>query len=196
MSPLSFISAGVFPNTYSQPAVLPHNTGFHAAKGYGSPLYGGNMYYNYAHPVNAQYWTGHSLAAGYHQYPQAYGGYGQYGQPYYSGYGGYQSWNYPQQYGNMGVHPAYSGQYMHYPNFNANYWTGHHNMYPVYPMYPVHGMQGYPHPVPYGQYPYHPGYYYGRPRGFLGGLGQSKMVKGLLGALLVGAVAGKIARGK
>ena len=174
-----------FPNTYA-----PVSNGFHAAKGYASPMYTGNQYYNYAHPVNAQYWMGHSLPAGYQQYPQPYGyqqgGYVQYGQ-----YG--QSWNYPQQYGYWGVHPAYSGQYVHYPTFNANYWTGHHQMYPV------HGVPAYPYHMPYGHapYPYYrQPYYYGRRRGFLGDFARSNLAKGLLGALVVGAIAGKVARGK
>ena len=185
-----FISAGFYPNTYAQPTVAPYNAGFHAAKGYATPMYTGNFYNNYAHPVNAQYWTGHSLPAGYQKYPQSYG-YSQYGQP---NYYGYQSWNYPQQYGYMGVHPAYSGQYLHYPNFNANYWTGHHQMYPI------HGVPVYPQQYPYGhygmQYPYYHGPFYPRPRGFLDGIARSKVAKGLLGALVVGVVAKKIARGK
>ena len=150
-------------------------------------MYTGNFFNNYAHPVNAQYWTGHNLPVGYQQYPQQYG-YQQYGyQP--GGYG-YQSWNYPSQYNYWGVHPAYSIQYAHYPNFNANYWTGHHGMYaPVYP----HQMPYYGHP----QYPYYQQpYYYGRRRSFMGDFARSGLAKGLLGALVVGVVAGKVARGK
>ena len=187
-----FCPAPFYPNSYAAPVPFhAANTGFHAAKGYGSPQYTGNFYNNYAHPVNAQYWTGHSLPGGYQNYPQqygyqqgVYGGYMQYGQPY--GAAGYQSWNYPSPYNYWGVHPAYSAQYAHYPNFNANYWTGHHGMYaPVYP-----------HHVPYyghAQYPYYrQPYYYGRRKPFL----QSGLAKGLLGALAVGVIVGKVARGK
>ncbi|KAL4223754.1 hypothetical protein ACF0H5_017220 [Mactra antiquata] len=203
-----FQGAGTVPNTHFQGASALGGTGAvqntfiqgapsnFAARGYSNTPVVPNTYLNA--PVHGQFWTGHVQP-----YPQQYGnyynpayaGYNQYGSGYYPATP-YQ--HYPQQY------PAYGqyDQYGYYPNFDAQYWTGSHFPQVYSPVYQQHGVPVYHHGMVYpGQYVHHPQYARGYPypykpykKGFLGGTG-SGLAKTLLGAVVVGTVAGAVARG-
>ena len=183
------VNRGSFPPK-QQFSTFPSNKGYF-------PAQAGGLDYYYTQPVNAQYWTGppatHIHAPHYKQ--PLY-------QPYPNQFG---LWNQPQ----TGLYPWNAVQY---PTFDANYWTGAHfnpNYYgPVYPQphpvyqHPVYHPQTVYHPAYYqramypGHYLYHPAPFGSDPykqRGFFGGTGQG-LAKGLLGALLVGVVAGAVAR--
>ena len=153
-------------------------------------------------PVNGQYWTGHP--APYYnqqQYQMPYGSQGQYwGGQYMQPYYGYDQYGYGYNHPQMGYN-NYNGQY---PHFDANYWSG--NLYQHNPMNihqtPYHYQQAMYYPGHHGMYQpmygHHPGLpYYRKPfgRGFLGGTGGD-VAKGLLGAVLVGVIAGKVVKGK
>lgn len=196
-------TAGTVPNTYYQGASLvPNLQG--AAKGYSNTPVIPNTYMNT--PVHGQYWTGQAVNQYYPQYTQqqygaynqqGYGSYDQYGSNYYPTAGlPLQQQYYPQQYSVYGQ----NNQYGHYPGFDAQYWTG--NYYPQHvPVY-QHGMPVYQGGMVYpGQYVRHPQYpgaypYSHKPykKGFLGGP-KSGLAKTLLGAVVVGTVAGAVARG-
>lgn len=182
----------MYPNTYYQGNAYGLNDG---TKGYSNyqtypPSYTST-------PVHGQYWTGYAQSYPQHA-PQQYGTYGSYNTGYLQN-GAYV----PQQFYSQ-PYPQYGPvNYGHYPGFDARYWTGNHYQQPV-PVYhqPVpmyhHGVPVYP---AYPQYPnhYYPKgypYYKKRPgKGFLGGSGDG-IGKTLLGAVVVGAVAGAVARGK
>ncbi|KAL4225393.1 hypothetical protein ACF0H5_016082 [Mactra antiquata] len=171
-----------------------------AAKGYYTAT-GWNGYSSY--PLNTQYWTGNPAQyIPYHQYS-----YNSYPYEQYPG----QYVHYPQPYGYVQHQTGYNQYYGKYPNFNAGYWMGqaYHpaHLQPIYMQHPAVYM---PHPPVYHQPPmyYQPVFYnghwvsqpiYAHPgkyhdRGFLGGTGGD-LVTGLLGAVLVGTIAGKVARG-
>ncbi|XP_053375727.1 histidine-rich glycoprotein-like [Mercenaria mercenaria] len=194
-------------SNYYYPSAGFNNFPHPAAKGY-FPVSAVNSY-NY--PLNGQYWTGQPYH--YTKYPQ----YPQYQNQLYWNHPGHYQYH-PQQYGF--AHPAtgYNNHYRQYPSFDAQYWMGH-NYYPshiasaymhpapIHPMYmhqgPIYHQPSYyqGHHVMYnGHYPYHAVQYPAYPyyvdhydRGFFGGTG-GELAKGLLGALLVGTVAGTVAR--
>lgn len=168
-----------------------------AAKGF-YPVSAVNTYNKY--PLNGQYWTGQPLSfIKYPQYPQY-----------------QQVFNYPASYKffpqQIYHKTGFNNHYGQYPIFDANYWMGN-NFYPLQkPMYINPMAPVYMHPVPMYHNPmYYQGQnvmYYNHPynavpypvyhgnyhdRGFLGGTG-GELAKGLLGALLVGAVVGTVAR--
>ena len=129
---------------------------------------------SYQPAVQPQYWTGQQYARPVQPvYTPTGGYYQQYGQQYGQQY-------YPQTYGQQQYHPGYwtgsTGGY--YPKQPVPAPKVPHGHYPVhYPARPVH-------------YPAHPGYYPPAPR-----RKEGKLAKTLLGAAVVGAVAGAVARG-
>lgn len=166
----------------------PAAKGFHSTSGW-------NGYSSY--PINTQYWTGHQYIP-HQQYPYNQYAYNNWLHPAHNGY-------YPQQYGFVHQQNGY------YPNFNAGYWVGNGGYHPasMNTVYMPHPAAYMPHPVYHAPQPlyYHTVFYNGRwvhqpvyahprhfDRGFLGGTG-GELAKGLLGALLVGTIAGKVARG-
>jgi hypothetical protein len=196
---LNFLLTAAYPNTYHPGSIHGTNS---ATKGYANMPFATN-------PVHGQYWNGFSQT--YPQYnAQQYG-------DYQTGYGAYNT-GYPQN-GAYYPQPYYQqpyaqyGQnyYGQYPGFDAQYWSGQYypqqmplyqHQVPVYhpgvPMYPVyHGQQNYyGHSGYYPNQQFHGGYPYHKKRigkGFLGGTGHS-MAKTLLGAAVVGVVAGTVAK--
>lgn len=149
-----------------------------AVRGYSNVADSQDNYYTA--PVHAQYWTGSPYQGPYQQYPQQING-------------GY----YPQPY------PAVN------PGFDAQYWTGHYIPYPAqqyygpqpYPSRYSQYQQTYPYGTGAGYYagrPAHPGMYYPhhaplpmKPYN----KGKGSIAKTLLGAAVVGVVAGAVARG-
>ncbi|WAR03427.1 hypothetical protein MAR_009985 [Mya arenaria] len=173
---------------YPVNAYAPVGTG---VRGYAS----GAVYQPAVQPLQSQYWTGQQssqyaqpqYSAGYtptNGYYQQYGqqAYSQYGQQYYPQTTGQQS--YPQSYGQQYYPQSYGQQ-----NYHPGYWTGASQGY--YPRQQVPNYPGhYPaHPV---HYPTHRGYYPTHRKPYK----KSKdLTKTLLGAVVVGAVAGAVARG-
>lgn len=151
----------------------------------------------YSQPVNTMYWTGQPTQLV--NYPQQYPYSSQYS------YSQYPSPYYKPQYGYSQKQSGYDYYYGNYPSFDASYWTGAvyqpaviAQQVPVYHVpvyrYPVNQMVYYQHPIQplhppviYPAYPYYE-------KGFFGGTG-GQLAKGLLGALMIGVIAGKVARG-
>ena len=144
-------------------------------------------------PVHGDYWSGH--APQYQEYPSSY--------PYNYNQYAYQQQYYPQQFGYQ--HTGYNAYDDQYPAFNPRYWAGGPVMQqypvPVYQMGPMYQPRYYHHynGMPYHPYYHHPAAYHNpayrqQNKGFLGGTGRG-LAKGLLGAALVGVIAGKVARG-
>ena len=144
-----------------------------------------NIAYGYSHPLDGAYWTGSTYGAATHA---------AYQQPYYGSPYGHN----PFGMSGYGIH-----NYNTYPAFNPSFWGGQYpaNVYP----YRHNVLPGPVHPVYPGHVMHHPGYvphYNGgvprhlMPRKFGQGLLSGTSTKGILGAVLVGTVAGLVARGK